>query len=583
MKFTKFTTSSLISGLLLGLFSCIDNDYDLNKDINLEINVGGNLSLPIGKTDTIRLSRMIEEGDVLHVIDGKYVINKADNISENIDAIDPVVIDNFAPDFTPYTRRFETQTGEIPDIPGLEVPNIEVEFEADIHTTEHFNISTEIPTEVKAVKSIKVTDNNGKTLLTTLDIAISGMPAFIPRLYLVGVELKFPQVLDFDIEASNEIVRDGASIFISKTVELNQGSGKISIPVTVYGFSNPIVENGTLILTDEIAINGKIYADKQTVGANDLENTTINIQPDLTLPTPQIRVDKVAGTIVPNVNINTSVSLSDLPDFLKEEGTALEVKDLSLGLSVQNPIEAPISTKFRISPLNENGDVVNDNVVSLALKIAGGQKSDFTITKNSPEITSGSLTALLHTIPDKIDIEVTEVEVESENDDQAISLGKNDYNINIDYDINVPLEFENLRIFYNDTIEDLSSDLADITDKVKHLEISAVVDNAIPVDLTLSVEPRNKAGEIISGITLPESVKIEAAPNGNGTIQSTAVKITIKEERDKALQELDKLSIKIEGVNSDSNNDVTLRPDQFIVVRMSAKLPDGAQMDLDDL
>ena len=155
MKFTKFTTSSLISGLLLGLFSCIDNDYDLNKDINLEINVGGNLSLPIGKTDTIRLSRMIEEGDVLHVIDGKYVINKADNISENIDAIDPVVIDNFAPDFTPYTRRFEAQTGEIPDIPGLEVPDIEVEFEADIHTTEHFNISTEIPTEVKAVKSIK--------------------------------------------------------------------------------------------------------------------------------------------------------------------------------------------------------------------------------------------------------------------------------------------------------------------------------------------------------------------------------------------------------------------------------------------
>lgn len=173
--------------------------------------------------------------------------------------------------------------------------------------------------------------------------------------------------------------------------------------------------------------------------------------------------------------------------------------------------------------------------------------------------------------------------MESENDDQAISLGKNDYNINIDYNINVPLEFENLRIFYNDTIEDLSSDLADITDKVKHLEISAVVDNAIPVGLTLSVEPRNEAGEIISGITLPESVKIEAAPNGNGTIRSTAVKITIKEERDKALQELDKLSIKIEGVNSDGNNDVTLRPDQFIVVHMSAKLPDGAQMDLDDL
>ena len=82
MKFTKFATSSLISGLLLGLFSCIDNDYDLNKDINLEISVGGNLSLPIGKTDTIRLSRMIEEGDDLHLIVRNYVIHTAHIISE---------------------------------------------------------------------------------------------------------------------------------------------------------------------------------------------------------------------------------------------------------------------------------------------------------------------------------------------------------------------------------------------------------------------------------------------------------------------------------------------------------------------
>ena len=53
MKFTKFATSSLISGLLLGLFSCIDNDYDLNKDINLEISVGGNLSLPIDRKSVV--------------------------------------------------------------------------------------------------------------------------------------------------------------------------------------------------------------------------------------------------------------------------------------------------------------------------------------------------------------------------------------------------------------------------------------------------------------------------------------------------------------------------------------------------
>lgn len=582
MKITKFVTSSLLAGLLSSLISCIDAKYDLEKDIDLEITVGGNLSLPIGKTDTIRLSRMIDEGDVLHVIDGRYVITQEDSISESIDAIEPVIIDDFSPEFDPYVRPFVASTEELPYIPGLEMPQIEVVFEANINTTEQFNVNTELPAEVKDVKSVKITDYNHQTLQTELSIDISGMPDFLPRLYLAGVELEFPEVLDFGVVESGEIVRDGSSIFISKVIELNQGSGHIGIPVTVYGLINPNIENGSVILTDDIVLRGKVYADKQTIGIEDLENTTVSVQPNLKLSTPQIRIAGVAGTIVPNVDINTSVSLSDLPDFLKEEGTSLEVKDLSLNLQVQNPIEAPIFTRLEIKPLDKNGQVVNNNVVTLALKIAGGQKSSFNINRNSPEILSGSLTALLNTIPDQIDLKVTEVKVESETDDQTIALGKEDYTIDIDYDINVPLEFDNLRIFYNDTIDNLSEDLGDISDKVKHLELNVVVDNAIPLGLNLSITPRDEAGELLTGLSLPENIEIKAAPNSDGAIQSTGVSLTIKEESENALQMLDKLELKIEGRNQESN-DITLRPDQFIVVHLSARLPEGAQLDLDDM
>lgn len=582
MKITRFVTSSLLAGLLSSLISCIDAKYDLEKDIDLEITVGGNLSLPIGKTDTIRLSRMIDEGDVLHVIDGRYVITQEDSISESIDAIEPVIIDDFSPEFDPYVRSFVASTEELPYIPGLEMPQIEVVFEANINTTEQFNVNTELPAEVKDVKSVKITDYNHQTLQTELSIDISGMPDFLPRLYLAGVELEFPEVLDFGVVESGEIVRNGSSIFISKVIELNQGSGHIGIPVTVYGLINPNIENGSVILTDDIVLRGKVYADKQTIGIEDLENTTVSVQPNLKLSTPQIRIAGVAGTIVPNVDINTSVSLSDLPDFLKEEGTSLEVKDLSLNLQVQNPIEAPIFTRFEIKPLDKNGQVVNNNVVTLALKIAGGQKSSFNINRNSPEILSGSLTALLNTIPDQIDLKVTEVKVESETEDQTITLGKEDYTIDIDYDINVPLEFDNLRIFYNDTIDNLSEDLGDISDKVKHLELNVVVDNAIPLGLNLSITPRDEAGELLTGLSLPENIEIKAAPNSDGAIQSTGVTLTIREESENALQMLDKLELKIEGRNQESN-DITLRPDQFIVVHLSARLPEGAQLDLDDM
>lgn len=585
MNFSKFTVSSLI-GLFLTFTSCIDADYDLGKDIDMEVTIGGNLSLPIGKTDTIRLSRMIEEGDVLHVIDGKYVITKSDNISEDIDAIDEVVIDNFSPHFEPYIRTFKASSiEELPQIPGLDMPEIEVAFDANINTTEHFNVNTELPTEVKEVKTVKITDNYGKTLQTKLSIEISGMPRFLPRLYLAGVELSLPDVIDFDIDESHgDLVRNGSSIFISKTIELNQGSGSVSIPVTVYGFSDPIVENGSLILTDEISLKGKVYADKQAIGSEDLQNTTVTVQPRLDLATPQIRIKEVAGTIVPNVDINTSVSLADLPDFLKEEGTSLEVKDLALNLSVQNPIGAPISTRFQIAPLDENGNVIN-NIVSLALKIAGDETSTFHINRNSPVIESGSLTSLLSTIPDQIDIKVTEVKIESETADQTIVLNKRDYNLDVDYDINVPLEFDNLSIFYNDTIEDIHSDLKDVTDKVKHIELNMQVDNAIPLALNLSVKPYDQNGDPITGLELPEHIEIQAAANSDGneqSVQSTQVKLVIKEDRKDALQELDKLAIQIGGNNQD-NHDVTLRPDQFVVVHLSARLPEGAQMDLEDL
>ena len=582
MKITEFITSSLFLGLLSSFASCIDADYDFKKDIDLEVTVGGNLSLPIGQTDTIRLSRMIEEGDVLHGIDGRYVISKSDNITEDIDAIDPVIIDDFSPKFEPYTRDFQAATTELPQIPGLEMPDIEIAFEANINTAENFNVDTELPTEVKHVRSVRITDNNGDDLHVELSIDISGMPDFLPRIYLSGVELALPELIDFDIEPNGELVREGSSIFISKTIELTNGTGHVSVPLTIYGFSNPTVENGHLLITDEIALKGLVYADKQSIGLEDLTNTTVSVQPNLNLSTPQIRIKGVSGTVVPNVDINTSVSLSDLPDFLKEEGTSLEIKDLALNLSVQNPIDAPISASFEISPLDENGQVVNGNVVSLALKVAGGERTTFQIDRNSPLITSGSLTSLLSTIPDQLDIKVTEVKIESETNDQTIELGKGDYNLNIDYDINVPLEFDNLRIFYTDSIDNLRSDLADVSDKIKHLELDVVVDNAIPLGLVLSVKPLDQNDDPITGLTLPEGVEINAAPNSDNAIQSTHVTLNIEEVRENALQELDKLEFKVEGSNQD-NHDVTLRPDQFIVVHLSARLPEGAQMDLEDL
>ena len=130
--------------------------------------------------------------------------------------------------------------------------------------------------------------------------------------------------------------------------------------------------------------------------------------------------------------------------------------------------------------------------------------------------------------------------------------------------------------------EELGVGRTPVREAIKHLELDVVVDNAIPLGLVLSVKPLDQNGDPITGLTLPEGVEINAAPNSDNAIQSTHVTLNIEEVRENALQELDKLEFKVEGSNQD-NHDVTLRPDQFIVVHLSARLPEGAQMDLEDL
>ncbi len=579
MKLTRITTGVLVVGLLLSFSSCIDSDYDLNKNIDLNINVGSNLGLPIGETDTIRLSELIEESDILHAIDGKYVISESDHITEHIDAVEDVLIEDFDPEFTSIDREFEELEELIlPNIPGLSNPDITLHLAADLSTSGKFDEQASLPKEVKDLEYLYITDGNGKTLHTTIGINISGIPDAISELHFIGVELDIPETLDFHIEENENMVRQGNSIFFTQDVEITNGNGYISFPLDVYGFANPTIKGDSIYLSDEISLKGKIYADARIVNSDQLKGVVVSILPNIKLPTPDLRISKIAGTIVPDVDLNTSISLGDLPDFLKEEDTTVELKEVSINLSMQNPVDAPIYTKLQIIPKDKQGNIIN-NVLNVALNIEAGEYCQFHLTNNSPEITGGSLTSLLNNIPEEIEITIPELKIASQDKNHTIALGT-DYNVSFDYDIEVPLAFNNIHIAYSDTIEGLQSDLKDF-DFIKHLELITTIDNALPARLNLSIDARDIDGDPISGLSYPEAITIEAAPDNEGTVRSTTCNLVIKEEREAALKELDKLYIHVEGSNEEGNHNVTLRPDQFMIIRMSAKLPDGIHVDLE--
>lgn len=65
------------------LVSC-DNEFDLS-DINTDITVGGNIKIPIGETEQLTLSRIIDETDQLYVDkNGAYALTSDGNVQANI-------------------------------------------------------------------------------------------------------------------------------------------------------------------------------------------------------------------------------------------------------------------------------------------------------------------------------------------------------------------------------------------------------------------------------------------------------------------------------------------------------------------
>ena len=82
-----FVASALL--LSMAVTSC-DNEYDLSKDIDGEMTIGKNFSIPVGKTDTIYLKRIIKEGENLktNALTGIYQLNAEGEISTEIKKID---------------------------------------------------------------------------------------------------------------------------------------------------------------------------------------------------------------------------------------------------------------------------------------------------------------------------------------------------------------------------------------------------------------------------------------------------------------------------------------------------------------
>ena len=308
----------------------------------------------------------------------------------------------------------------------------------------------------------------------------------------------------------------------------------------------------------------------------------------------EMTINSVTGVIMPKIEAETTkIELSDLPDFLKDEETRLDIANPVVLLKANNPLETPIEVGAVLTPLKNNtvvpgktveiasGDIVlasGDNVIALSRT---GECSIEGVTNN---VKVEDINNLLETIPDDINVDLQPV-VRNENY-YTVELGKA-YDMLAQYEVDVPLSFEQgLNIVYNDSVRDLNKDLSDL-DKVilKNAKIILSVDNAIPLKLQLKPENvliKDVYGNELTAVkkTIEEDKQYVAESTDGEKPATSEVVLSLTSDDTAFLSKIDRICFKLTAVPGSATG-VPLKDTQWLkVTSLKLSVPGGVNVDL---
>ncbi|MFP5121605.1 MULTISPECIES: hypothetical protein [Bacteroides] len=560
--------------------SCIDNSYDLNKDIDMTISAGGeHLAIPVGYTEKITLDKIIEldEGDDLQIVDGEYHLLKKDNIDETNTSVKLVTVNESSNPIEPIRIISGNHDSDVYDIL---IPNAESEgfINAEAHGVD------------KAVIEIGSLAADMPTTLT-LKLKLSG--EISTSLVKVGtMTITFPNFIQFEKENG----LNGQTLTMTD-VQIEPYSGftkELKINKYVfgkeYGEGNRVdEENGDRILKIE---NQEIKIEMQGINVTTPSgNGSLNITPTITLA--EMAVSEVYGTIQPDIDVKpTEVELNNLPDFLQDDEIRLDITNPVFSFNANNPLNTDVEmdgvlTGYKDGKVTKIVKIGSGNGgASITLKPSGDKQQTISIVRdeqtvveaNATKVVVPNLNDIIETIPDHINVELKPA-VKTEQY-YTVNLGQ-DYTLNSAYDIDIPLSFgSNLKIVYEETLDNFDLDLEDVDIKKAVLSINAV--NTIPLAMEIkndNVSALDANGNVIKDIDVTVEGTITESKDGKTEV-SSALNVNLNETAEGAISKLDGLKLKIAAVPGQAT-DVQLLSTQWMQLKdMKLKIPNGIKVDL---
>lgn len=558
--------------------SCVDNKYDLDKDIDMTINVGGeHLTIPSGSSDTAYLSKIIEveEGDILQpdATTRVYHLTKKDDIDVKPTTVKEVTISSANTDLT--KELVGTGSSASASITtDLEEENNLTAKASDIDEAliELGALGTETPASLTLVFEF----------LNTGNLTFGSVTA-------KNLEIQLPDFLMFEkgeVEEGNKLILNDEELKNAQKV----------LHVIGYEFGEKAGEGEKPDENRTITINGKVTMKGQVVTSEIGGSGSLTMAMHVTLG--EMTANSVTGVIQPNIDAETTdIELNDLPDFLKDEETRLDITNPVILLIAENPLATPVQIDAVLTPMKNNTQIEGKEVKigkgydKKPIELAPNKKNLIALSRTgessieeATNVKVEDINNLLETIPDDIEVDLKPVVRYEEY--YTAELGK-PYEMKSSYEVDVPLSFEQgLNIVYNDSIQDLNKDLNDL-DKVglKNMKVILSVDNAIPLKLQLkaeNVQIKDVYGNELSAVkkTIEEDKQYVAESTDGEKPATSELVLNLTSDDTAFLSKIDRICFKITAVTGTTTG-VPLKDTQWLkITSIKLSVPGGVNVDL---
>lgn len=569
-------------GLLLSFplwtVSCVDNKYDLDKDIDMTINVGGeHLTIPAGSSDTAYLSKIIEveEGDILQpdAATRVYHLTKRDDIDVDPTTVKEVTISSANTDLK------QELVGSGDGGSGSKTTELDVKN----------NLRAEASDIDEALIELGALGAKTPTSLTLAFEFLNTGNLTFGSVTAKNLEIQLPDFLMFEkgeVEEGNKLILNNEELKNAQKV----------LHVIGYQFGGKAGEGEIPDKNRTITINGLVTMQGQVVTSGINGSGSLTMTLDVTLE--EMTANSVTGVIQPEIKAETTnIELNDLPDFLKDEETRMDITNPVILLRAENQLETPVEVDAVLTPMKGNAQIdgkevkVGSGYGKTPVVLASGKNvialsrtGECTIEGVTSNVKVEDINDLLETIPDDIEVDLQPV-VRNEGYYTA-ELGRA-YEMPSSYEVDVPLSFEqNLNIVYNDSVQDLNKDLNDL-DKVilKKANVLLTVDNAIPLKLQLKPENvliKDVYGNELTAVkkTIEEDKQyVTESTDGEKSVTSELV-LNLTSEDTAFLSKIDRICFKLTAVPGSATG-VPLKDTQWLkVTSIKLSVPGGVNVDL---